>query len=77
VKDVAPHDTLLFNLKQDAGEQTNLAKSHPEKVQELLAAMKSYQTRLEPTPPLVQYMPADKSHIQKYQERKAKSSRNE
>jgi arylsulfatase A-like enzyme len=26
VKDVAPHDTLLFNLKQDVGERTNLAK---------------------------------------------------
>ncbi len=77
VKDVAPHDTLLFNLKQDVGEQTNLAKSHPEKVQELLAAMKSYQARLEPTPPLVQRMPADNSHIQKYQERKAKLTRNE
>ncbi len=77
VKDVAPHDTLLFNLKQDVGEQTNLAKSHPEKVQALLAAMKSYQARLEPTPPLVQRMPADNSHIQKYQERKAKLTRNE
>jgi arylsulfatase A-like enzyme len=77
VKDVAPHDTLLFNLKQDVGERTNLAKAHPEKVQALLAAMKSYQARLEPTPSLVQRMPADNSHVQKYQERKAKLSRNE
>ncbi len=77
IKDVAPHDTLLFNLKRDAGEQTNLAKAHPEKVRELLAAMKAYEARLELTPPLVQYMPADNSHIQKYQQRKARGSGNE
>jgi len=77
VKDVAPHDTLLFNLKRDAGERTNLARSHPEKVRELLAAMQSYQARLEPAPPLVQGIPADKSHIQKYQERKARPTGNE
>lgn len=27
------HDYLLYNLKEDIGEQNNLAKSHPEKVQ--------------------------------------------
>ncbi|HEX8531343.1 MAG TPA: sulfatase, partial [Cytophagales bacterium] len=37
MKDLAPHDTLLFNLRRDVGEQTNLLKAHPEKVRELLA----------------------------------------
>jgi arylsulfatase A-like enzyme len=77
VKDVAPHDTLLFNLKRDVGEQTNLAKAHPAKVQELLAAMRSYEARLEPALPLVQHMPADNSHIQKYQQRKAERAGNQ
>ncbi len=77
MKDLAPHDTLLFNLRQDVGEQANLLKAHPEKVRELLAALRTYQARIEPAEPLVQRMPADNSHIQKYQERKAKLTRND
>ncbi|MBD0257980.1 MAG: sulfatase, partial [Cytophagales bacterium] len=43
MKDLAPHDTLLFNLRQDVGERTNLLEAHPEKVRELLAALRTYQ----------------------------------
>ena len=72
VKDVAAHDTLLFNLKQDVGEQQNLVKSNPDKVKELLAALEKYKSTIEPAKSLVQRMPADESHKQKYQARKAK-----
>ena len=71
LKNVAPHDTLLFNLKQDVGEQHNLLKEQPQKVKELLQGMAAYKARLEPTPALVQRMPADDSHIQRYQQRHA------
>lgn len=69
VKDLAPHDTLLFNLKQDVGEQTNLLKEQPQKVKELLQSLAVYKARLEPAPSLVQRMPADNSHIQRRQQR--------
>jgi arylsulfatase A-like enzyme len=75
VKDVAPHDTLLFNLKQDIGEQTSLLKTNPEKARELLATMAKYKATIEPTPKgLMQHMPADESHKKKYLERKAKTA---
>lgn len=35
VPDVAAHDTLLFNLRKDIGETTNLVKSNPEKVDQM------------------------------------------
>jgi arylsulfatase A-like enzyme len=73
VKDVAAHDTLLFNLKQDVGERQNLLKANPAKAKELLAALSTYKASMEPTPKsLMQRMPADESHKQKYLERKAK-----
>ncbi len=63
-------DTLLFNLKTDAGEKNNLLKSNPAKAKELLKALDSYQKKLGATPPaLVQRMPADDSHIKKFQQR--------
>jgi len=37
VADVAAHDTLLFNLREDIGEAANLAKGNPGKVKELAA----------------------------------------
>lgn len=78
IKDVAPHDTLLFNLKQDVGEQKNVLASNPAKAKELIRAMQRYVTTIEPTPAgLVQRMPADDSHKQKAQERKAKAASNE
>lgn len=72
VKDVAAHDTLLFNLKQDVGEQQNLLKSNPGKAKELLASLEKYKTTIEPAKSLVQRIPADESHKKKYLERKAK-----
>jgi arylsulfatase A-like enzyme len=75
IKDVPPHDTLLFNLKQDIGEQNNLIRANPQKVKELLASLQRYKATLEPTPKsLVQWMPADESHKKKYLERKAKTA---
>ncbi|MDF1573587.1 MAG: sulfatase [Bacteroidales bacterium] len=41
-KAVAPHDTLLFNLKSDPGEKRNLYHEQPEKVKELVALMNAY-----------------------------------
>lgn len=34
-----PHDTLLFNLKSDPGEQVNLAEEYPEKLVEMVRLM--------------------------------------
>ena len=39
---VAPHDTLLFNLKTDPGERVNLYPENPEKVAEMVALMDAY-----------------------------------
>jgi arylsulfatase A len=39
MKAVAPHETLLFNLKNDPGETTNLAKGNPEKLAQMIRAM--------------------------------------
>ncbi|KAA6438262.1 sulfatase [Dyadobacter flavalbus] len=59
-------DTLLFNLRTDAGEKNNLVKTNPEKIKELLAAWKAYEKNIGETPTaLVQRMPADNSHITK------------
>jgi arylsulfatase A len=41
-KGVAPHDTLLFNLKTDPGEQQNLVAGNPEKVAEMVKLMQAY-----------------------------------
>ena len=41
-KGVAPHDTLLFNLKSDPREELNLAKEEPEKLAEMLKLMERY-----------------------------------
>jgi arylsulfatase A-like enzyme len=40
--------TELYNLKDDLGEQTNLAASHPERVQEMLARWKEWETGNKP-----------------------------
>ncbi|MCE7066636.1 sulfatase [Dyadobacter sp. CY326] len=73
---VPASDTLLFNLKNDIGEKNNLVKTNPEKVKELLAAWKKYESNIGPTPPaLVQRMPADNSHITKRAERAKKGGK--
>lgn len=65
-------DTLLFNLKNDIGEQHNLLKSNPAKAKELLASLEVYKKKIGDTPPpLVQRMPSDDSHIKKRAERAA------
>ena len=41
-KGVPPHDTLLFNLKDDPGERVNLYAQNPGKVAEMVALMDAY-----------------------------------
>ncbi len=41
-KAVAPHDTLLFNLKEDPAESVNLCAENPEKRAEMVALMEAY-----------------------------------
>ncbi len=43
-KAVAPHDTLLFNLKSDPGERVNLHAEDPVKVAEMVALMDAYRS---------------------------------
>jgi len=46
-----PHDTLLFNLKDDPSEKINLADQHPEMVKELKAKIEKFQNQLGEVPP--------------------------
>jgi arylsulfatase A-like enzyme len=48
---VAPHDTLLFNLRNDPGERENLSATHPEKVKDMLRAMEAYRASKGEFPP--------------------------
>jgi arylsulfatase A-like enzyme len=60
---VAPHPMLLINLKNDPGEQHNLAEEMPEKLQEMLHKMDSAKNALGILPPsLVTRTGADNSH---------------
>jgi arylsulfatase A-like enzyme len=60
---VAPHDTLLFNLKSDPGEQHNLCAEMPEKVAEMATLMEAYRASKGELPPsLVIGDQADRSH---------------
>ena len=62
-KGVPPHDTLLFNLKQDPGERINLVKEQPGKVREMLTLMEAYRdTKGDLPPSLVLGTGADNSH---------------
>lgn len=64
-KAVAPHDTLLFNLKSDPGEKMNLCQEQPGKVKEMVALMESYkESKGELPPSLVLGVPADNSTYQ-------------
>ncbi|KPK87364.1 MAG: N-acetylgalactosamine-6-sulfatase [Bacteroides sp. SM23_62_1] len=63
-KAVPPHPMLLVNLKDDPGEQHNLADQMPEKLKEMLQKMDSAKIALGDLPPsLVIGTPADKSHF--------------
>ena len=62
-KAVPPHDTLLFNLKTDPGEQNNLYAEMPGKVDSMVALMEAYRESKGSLPPsLVIGDPADHSH---------------
>jgi arylsulfatase len=63
---VPPHDTLLFNLKADIGEQENLMTRHPDKPKELLLAMEDFKSSLGDLPPLLKVkVPADNIHYER------------
>ena len=62
-KAVAPHDTLLFNLKSDPGEKINLYAEQPEKVSEMVTGMDAYrQSKGELPPSLDIGLGADHAH---------------
>lgn len=64
MKAVAPHDTLLFNLKNDPGEKTNLAGGNPEKLAQMMRAMDIAVKQLGPLPASkVIRSPQDNSHF--------------
>lgn len=70
MKKVDPHDTLLFNLKNDPGETTNLAKENPEKTAQMMRAMELAVKQLGPLPESkVSRTPQDNSHYE-YLEKK-------
>jgi arylsulfatase A len=64
MKALAAHDTLLFNIKNDPGETTNLAEGNPEKLAQMMRAMDIAVKQLGPLPPsLVIRSPQDNSHF--------------
>ncbi|WP_232825630.1 hypothetical protein [Algoriphagus litoralis] len=70
MKKVDAHDTLLFNLKTDPGETTNLAKENPEKTAQMMRAMELAVKQLGPMPESkVVRTPQDNSHY-RYLEKK-------
>lgn len=72
MKKVDAHDTLLFNLKTDPGETTNLLRENPEKTAQMMRAMELAVKQLGPLPDSkVNRTPADESHF-KYLESKKK-----
>jgi arylsulfatase A-like enzyme len=73
-KAVAPHDTLLFNLKNDPGERVNLHAEDPVKVAEMVALMNAYLSSKGTLPPSLDIgVNADHAHntylVAKYGER--------
>lgn len=64
-KAVAPHDTLLINLKEDPGELKNLYSSNPELTRALLTEMETELEALGPLPPSINIGRAqDNSHYE-------------
>ncbi|MFD2202677.1 sulfatase [Shivajiella indica] len=65
MKKVDAHDTLLFNLRNDPGETTNLAGENPEKTAQMMRAMELAVKQLGPLPESkVVRTPADNSHFE-------------
>ncbi|RPA68589.1 DUF229 domain-containing protein [Cyclobacteriaceae bacterium YHN15] len=65
MKKVDAHDTLLFNLKADPGETTNLMKENPEKTAQMMRAMELAVKQLGPLPESkVIRTPPDNSHFE-------------
>ena len=66
---VDPHPLLLINLREDPGEQRNLAAAMPEKVAAMRAAMEAAHAALGPLPPPIPLRsPADESHFEHLRE---------
>lgn len=62
---VAAHDTLLFDLESDPGEQINLYHEYPDLAKELLVKMEqSHKDMGELPPSLIVLTPADESHYE-------------
>lgn len=58
-----PHDTLLFNLREDPGEQNNLADEHPERVMAMQQDIADFEAGLTDLQPRKEVKPpADNSH---------------
>lgn len=65
MKQVEAHDTLLFNLKTDPGETTNLMGENPEKTAQMMRAMELSVKQLGPLPESkVSRTPPDNSHFE-------------
>ncbi|MCF3651452.1 sulfatase family protein [Synoicihabitans lomoniglobus] len=64
-KGVAAHPLLLINLRDDPGETNNLATTHPDKAQAMLAAMNALHANKGPFPePIPIRSRADNSHFE-------------
>ncbi|NQZ79161.1 MAG: sulfatase [Ekhidna sp.] len=63
---VPAHDTLLFNLAEDIGEENNLVKTNPAKLKEMVAMMQDFEASLGDLPPTLRIrQKADNSHKEK------------
>lgn len=51
VADVPAHDTVLYNLKADIGEQTDVKDQHPEVLERLTKKMDAFKETLKDCPP--------------------------
>ena len=47
---MAAHDTLLINLRQDIGEQNNLAQQMPDTLEMMVQKMNDFKKELGPLP---------------------------
>lgn len=72
-KAVAPHDTLLFNLKDDPGEMQDLFSLKPDKVAEMVSLMQAYVRTKGTYPPAIDIgMEADDYHYRYLEEKHGK-----